>query len=195
MRKLEFYVSRNNTPFAEQIIKNSSYANQNGFKFYKIFRKEWKHTLIWPTFQLEDDYSRQEIAFKPIDEQVNKKFKRSRTNSLKQRMLKYNGIEEKETLQLKDQEKTNLRLIDNSAFVFCETYMKRFLVPRIISNTQLSNICKYRVKGRVPILCFIYRGGKGSYVMWGNWCREEGCSVVSLAGLADKIRDFESSKF
>lgn len=151
---MEFYVSRSQLGFVEDIIKKSSFANQNGFKFYKIFRAKWEHELLWPTFRLEDDFYRQGVSFKRIDSQVTESLTRARGDSLKERMLGHNGVRGREVGCDEDAQAPRLRLVDNSAYVFCETYMPRFLVPRVISNTQLGKICKYRVKGRVPILCF-----------------------------------------
>ena len=171
----------------DDLIKKASLANQNGFKFYKNFKISWQPGVIWPTFNLEDDYNRQEIKYKTTKEKMTTRPKR---NSLAEKMLKYNGVEKIET---KGDSSKDLRLVDNSAFVFCETYMKNFLIPRIISNTLLSQVCKFRSKGRLPILCFVYRGIKSKLIIFTN-IRWGTNTSLSLERVTAKIRNFKSSE-
>ena len=144
----------------ESIIKNYNYAVHNGFRFYKSFKEKWEMPTIWPTFELQQDYERQNILFKAIDKNASKIVNRPKKDSLRERMLKYNGVEDRETKTSKDEKKVRFRLVDNTVYAFCETYMKRFLVPRIISNLHLSQVCKFRSKGRIPILCYAFKEQK-----------------------------------
>ena len=154
MRRIKFYVTKNQMSFVDELIKKANFANQNGFKFYKNFKVSWKPGIIWPTFNLEDDYQRQDIKYIDVNKDAEKIMIRPKKNSLAERMLNYNGVKKIETITT---ESKNLRMVDNSAFVFCETYMKKFLIPRIISNSHLTQVCKFRSKERIPIICFVYR--------------------------------------
>jgi hypothetical protein len=147
----------------DDIIKKSSYANQNGYKFYKKMRKSWEYEIDWPNFNMENDFIRQGIEFQVPGENV-KIFTRPKRNSLADRMLKYNGVQYSETIA---NEKSMLfRQVDNSVFAFCETYMKRFLVPRVLSNVNLAQVCKFRSKGRVPILSFVYKNNSSKFLIF-----------------------------
>ena len=158
---MKFYVNRNQTGFVEEIIKKTSYANQNGYKFYKKLRKSWKNELEWPNFDMENDFKRQNIKFQ-VPGQETKILTRPKKNSLGDRMLGYNGVFYSETVC--DEKSMLFRQVDNSAFAFCETYMKRFIVPRVLSNVHLGQVCKFRSKSRVPILSFVYQHEKGRLV-------------------------------
>ena len=130
----------------------------NGFKFYKILKDNFPVPPIYKNFDIEQDFQRQKINYKSVkltksDEVLEI---RNRHNSLTEKMLLFNGVEKIETTTEALEENNGLRLVDNSQFNFCETYSKKFLIPRIVSNSILSDICKFRVKGRIPIVCYIY---------------------------------------
>lgn len=154
MRKIRFYVNKDKSSFVKKIIQKTSFANQNNFRFYRTFKQNWTGPVEWENFDLEDDFMRQNIRFKKPDKSSNI-LVRPKKNSLTERMLRCNGVVYRETEA--DNEKTLFRLVDNSSFAFCQSYMRRFLVPRILSNVQLAQVCKFRSKGRIPILCFAYQ--------------------------------------
>ena len=49
------------------------------------------------------------------------------------------------------------RVIDNSAYTFVDTYPKHFVVPALLSDTELAEAANYRSKSRLPAVTYRHR--------------------------------------
>lgn len=150
MRRLRFQVKKN-PHFADKIIQVSSAANQNKYRFYRTLRQKWGAPALPLPFDPETDFARQKVHFSQPGEGKTV-HTRPKKNSLRERMLRCNGVVHKESAP--GEGEAVFRAVDNSQFAFCESYPEAFLVPRPVSNVLLGQVCKFRSKGRVPMLCF-----------------------------------------
>ena len=47
----------------------------------------------------------------------------------------------------------------NKDFAICDTYPRRFVVPKAISDDDVAEIAKFRARGRIPVVCWVHRNG------------------------------------
>ena len=47
----------------------------------------------------------------------------------------------------------------NKDFTICDTYPRRFIVPRAISDDDITEIAKFRARGRIPVVCWVHPSG------------------------------------
>ena len=155
-RKLTIFYKKKSIEFIEKAILNTNYGIQDSFYFYETFKLKSEIDPIFQNFNLELDYQNQGLNYNTItSSNLKKNNKIRRRSTIKERMLNLNGVKQIETISV-NLENSGLRLIDNTKWLFCETYPPKFLIPRNVSDTSLFEICKFRSKSRIPILCYSY---------------------------------------
>ncbi|GAB5356608.1 hypothetical protein AAMO2058_000304100 [Amorphochlora amoebiformis] len=101
---------------------------------------------------------------------------------------------------------TYFRVFENRGFLLCDTYPKKFCVPKALSDEKLKEIARYRSRGRIPAVVWIHpttgatlaRCAQPLTGIFGGRCKDDELMVNSLSdgvtGRGKYLRDKYKSK-
>jgi hypothetical protein len=70
----------------------------------------------------------------------------------------------------------------NNNYNICPTYPQQFVVPAMMSDSEVTSVAEFRSKGRMPILCYVYRNQAAT--LWR--CAQPKRGIFNAQNLADE---------
>jgi hypothetical protein len=145
----------------QRIIKEWDKCFSNEFPLIKAFKKCTKSPSVFEHFDIEYDFQRMGLEY--YGGIKNTKTIQDSQNKISISMLQV--IENNKRKSNKEINKFKFRLVKNKNGKLCASYPEKFLLPSLITNSEVEKICNFRARERLPIVTYMYSTNQGTKII------------------------------